>query len=190
MFKTLLAATAGFFILVSPASSQTRDFTQSLNDARENFDQGKFGDVQRALRDAMMAVSNRAPLSFDFFDVVTKNVPNYANYTLRADNVFKAGEPILLYAEPIGYAFMRKGEAFRFSLEADFELLDSNGKILGGQKKFQRWVFESKAPTFDFYMNLTYSFNGLAPGKYAVRTVLHDLVDEDEAWFEFPFEIR
>ena len=190
MYKILLVAAVGFCLLVSPATSQAEDFRQYVKKAQQEYGAGDFIEVQRALRGAMMAISNEAPLSVHYFDPVTEEAPNFANITVRKDNIYKSGEPILLYAEPMGYAFYHENDVLQFGFEADFELIDAKGKILGGQKEFQSWVVDSKAPTVDFFMNLTYTFTGLKPGKYTVRTTLHDLVDQDQAWFEYDFLIR
>jgi hypothetical protein len=190
MFKFFWPTASVLFLFVLPLPTQAQDIKQILSTAQQQIDREEFADAQASLRLAMMAISDRAPLEIDYFDFVTKEAPNFSNITLRADNIFRAGEPLLIYVEPTGYAFQRKGERLRFGVEVDFELLDESGKVLGGQKKFVQRAIEGWDPVFDFYMNLTYSFKGLAPGKYVVRTVLHDIVDKDEAWFELPFEIR
>ena len=190
MYKTLLVAAVGFFLLASPATSQAEDFRQYVKEAQQEYGAGDFINVQRALRGAMMAISNEAPLSVHYFDPVTEDAPNFANFTVRKNNVYNVDEPILLYAEPMGYAFYHEGDILQFGFEADFELMDSSGKILGGQKEFQSWVIDSKAPTVDFFMNLTYTFTGLGPGKYTVRTTLHDLVDQEQTSFDYVFKVR
>lgn len=173
-----------------PTRSEAQDISRLLGTAENLVQRNEFARAQEVLRDAMMAVSNQAPLEIDFFDLVTVPAENYSNVHLREDNVFKRDEPMLLYVEPVGYAFERIGDKLRFGVEADFVLLDESGTVLGGKDKFHRLSFEGHAPVFDFYMNLTYNFTGLAPGRYAVRTTLTDLVDGEQAWFEMPFEIR
>jgi hypothetical protein len=190
MYKTLLVAAVGFLLLASPATSQAEDFRQYVKEAQQGYGEGDFIKAQRALRGAMMAISNEAPLSVHYFDPVTEEALNFANFTVRKGNVYKVDEPILLYAEPMGYAFFHEGDVLQFGFEADFELIDANGKILGGQKEFQSWVIDSKAPTVDFFMNLTYTFTGLGPGKYTVRTTLHDLVDQEQTSFDYVFKVR
>ena len=190
MFRNFWAVAFVTFLVVSPASSQDHDLNQIMGTARQQIDRGEFAAAQGSLRRAMMVVSDRAALNINFFDVVAKPAASFTNYTLRENNHYKAGEPILLYVEPTGYAFRRHGEMLRFGVEADFELIDSNGNVLGGKKKFQRSVIEGREPIFEFFTNITYNFTGIQPGKYVVRTVLHDIVNQDEAWFELPFEIR
>jgi hypothetical protein len=186
MLGTFLAAALA---LAAGGPAAAQEAKQVIGEAMAQVERGELDQAQGTLRQAMLALSNQAPLSVGTATLVSEEAPSYANFQPRADNVYRPDEPILAYVEPRGYAFERDGETWRFGLRADLVLLDKEGKILAGQENFGRWTIQGRRPVFEFFMSLTYTLTGLEPGDYIIRTVLHDLVDEESATFELPIKV-
>jgi hypothetical protein len=82
------------------------------------------------------AAWERTPLTVRRALFVTERARLYGAYTERPSNVFKAGEPLLTYVEPAGYAWTPGPNGFTFGVTLDFLIKGKDGKILGGQEKF------------------------------------------------------
>ena len=192
MVRTILAMAmaVGVMLLASPNGTRAETAEESAGMALLELEKGDYVTAIHQLRRAMMTISDESPLTASYYEFVSEPADIYANYTVRKNNVFKVGEPLVIYVEPMGYSFKGEGEKLTFGIEADFSLIDSNGTVLGGQNKFQRFKRKSFAPIFDFFMTLTYSFTGLEPGKYTVRTVLHDIVDKETDSFDMEFIVK
>ena len=74
------------------------------------------------------------------FDTFVSSEPRgYGIYEERNSNVFKPGETLLLYVEPVGYTYGTVTDAdgnrlYSMNFTLDFLISDKNGKVLGGQE--------------------------------------------------------
>src|SRR6185437_4316817 len=66
-------------------------------------------------RAATIAALKNAPLGFRRILFVTEAPGGFAIYDPRPNNVFKPGEPLIVYTEPIGIAWNRTAIRFRQS---------------------------------------------------------------------------
>jgi len=53
-------------------------------------------------------------------DVRREDARNYGAWVERPTNVFKVGEKLITYAEPIGYTWKPRGDTYDFGLTTDF----------------------------------------------------------------------
>lgn len=141
------------------------------------------------LRDSVAAVWEKASLSVRRAMFVSRPAPVFGDYDSRAGNVFKPGEKLVTYAEPVGYTWKPNGERFDFGLVVDFEIKSADGRVLGGQDKFGEFRMASRAKVQEFMLNLTLSLDGAAPGSYVLRYTLHDINGPKTFSFEQPFVI-
>ena len=117
-------------------------------------------------------------LSFTVVNVNLVAAPpeGYGRFIPRVDNVYRPGEPLIIYLEPVGFKVTRAEESreYQYRLTADFNLVDAWGLVVGGRRGFGRFhgvsrVFPNRLP-----LTFTYSLAGLPPGRYRVETILHD----------------
>ncbi|MCW2308149.1 hypothetical protein [Rhodobium gokarnense] len=140
-----------------------------------------------ALRDAAWQA---APLGFTTARFVAAPAKGYGRYEPREDTTFKAGEPIAVYAEPVGYGFGRDGEDILIDLDADLELRTPDGQILVAQTDFTRLSARTRRPVYEFQVSFSLNLSGLQPGDYVLFTRLKDAHSDKAGSFELPFTIK
>jgi hypothetical protein len=141
------------------------------------------------LQQAVIDAWTEMPLTVRRVIFVTEKPPNVGAYSERPTNVFKAGEKLLTYIEPVGYTWKQQGKMFSFGAIVDFAVKDADGKILGGQENFAKLALTSRTKLQEFMLNLTMSLDGITPGKYILEYKLHDLGSEKIVVVDQPFEI-
>ena len=95
-------------------------------------------DVERA-QAALIAAWEKSPLTMRRALFVAKKAQGFGQYEERSSNVFKAGEPLIAYAEPVGYGWKDVGNGvFEFGFAVDFLIKSPDGKILAGQQDFAK----------------------------------------------------
>jgi hypothetical protein len=142
-----------------------------------------------ALRLAVTDAWGKMPLTIQRAIFVTRPASANGDWTERASNVFKSGEDIHTYVEPVGYTWKPKGEMFDFGMNVDFVLKAADGKILGGQENFSHVTLTNHMKVQEFFLNLKLSPDGFPPGKYAIEYTLHDQGSDKVAKFALPFTI-
>ncbi len=153
-------------------------------------DEGKRLDAVLALDAVVARLWDKVQLTFVETLFVSDRPKSYGVYNPRPNSIFKPGEDMTIYAEFIGYEFGRDGDYFTIGLKADTEVKSEAGKLIGGQKEFLTLSHRSRVPAREFFAVITYSFSGLAPGKYVVTTKLNDQNSDQWASFDLPFEIE
>jgi hypothetical protein len=142
-----------------------------------------------ALQLAVIDAWERMPLIVRRAVFVTEKPQIIGAWSERPSNVFKAGDPMITYVEPVGYTWKRRGDLFDFGLTADVVIKSSDGKILGGQENFAHVSFSNRIKLQEFMLNLTMSAGGLVPGKYVLEYKLHDQGSDKVATFAQQFTI-
>ncbi len=151
------------------------DFTGILAEAaRLNKDNKPLESVAE-LRKAIAHVWNRMPLTIKEAVLVSEKAPGYGMAEPRPDNVYKSGDPVLIYVEPAGYRFAQAGDGLNFRIACDLTLLSKEGKVLGGQRDFGQWTMNCGEPMFEFFMNLTITLDNIPPGEYGLEVTFRDL---------------
>lgn len=146
----------------------------AIKQANYHFARGEYTETIKDLRDALLGVWNQAPLAADNVTWIKEAPEGYGMYTPRENNVLNDAEPILLYMEPIGYTIKKSGGYYSFSLYADFSIIDSKGKIIGGMENFAQWQVKSRSVQTEYSIFYTFNFRQLAAGEYKLRVKLYD----------------
>jgi hypothetical protein len=141
------------------------------------------------LQQAVIDAWTKMPLTVRRVIFVTEKPPMLGAWSERPTNVFKPGEKLLTYIEPVGYTWKQQGEMFNFGAIVDFTIKNAEGKILGGQENFAKLSLVSRTKLQEFMLNLTMSLDGVGPGKYILEYKLHDLGSEKTVVVDQPFEI-
>ena len=121
---------------------------------------------------------------------VTEKPQMIGAYSERRSNVFKSGENLLTYIEPVGYTWHRRGNMFDFGLSADFVVKSADGKILDGKDNFAKVSLSSRTRLQEFMFNLTMSLDGIDPGNYVLEYTLHDQGSDKSVTVDQPFTIE
>jgi hypothetical protein len=161
--------------------------------AREAEAKAKAGDPVAAvemLRRATGMLAAQGPLALRRVLFVAEPPKGFGIYKPRADNVFKPGEPLIVYAEPVGMGWKAADGMNNALVAADFEIRTPDGKILGGQKDFGRFAFTSHDQNQEVMTHLTIRVSGAPAGKYVFAATYRDQVNGKSANLTLPFEIK
>jgi hypothetical protein len=111
-------------------------------------------------------------------------------YDERKDGVFKSGEPVTAYAEPVGYGWKDNGDGtYSFGFAIDLMVKTPDGKIVAGQEDFQRLELKSRARNKEFMLTLTLNLTGAPPGDYIIEYVTRDLTSSKSGKISLPITI-
>jgi hypothetical protein len=109
-------------------------------------------------------------------------------YTPRPDTPFKAGEQLVVYAEPVAFGWKGvEDDQYEFGFTVDFVLKTADGKIIGGQDKFANLIFKSRVQNREIFLKLDLDLTGATPGDYILDFRVHDAEANKTATIELPF---
>lgn len=99
----------------------------------------------------------------------------YGSYEPRADSVYAAGEPILIYAEPEGYGFGDLGGGrFEIAFDIDLRVLDPAGSVLVEMPGFMALQHQTWGVAREFVANMTVSMGQAPAGSYVLEFTFRD----------------
>ena len=107
--------------------------------------------------------------------LVTEPAAGFGIFNPRADEKFKVGEPILIYAEPFGFGYGAGGDGlYTIGFTVDLKVSTEAGEVLGEMPGLANLDLTSRYQNREFQANLTYTLDGITPGRYILETTLHD----------------
>ncbi|ESY78409.1 hypothetical protein X740_20825 [Mesorhizobium sp. LNHC221B00] len=170
--KTVLAA------LVAAAISTSTAFAGEISDraaeAEKLLQSGDSAGALEKFRGAEDALWEAMPLAV----LNVKHVDTAAGfgiYTERANHIYKPGEKIVLYMEPVGYGYGSDGLGNKqISLSVDLTVVSASGEELGKMEKISRVQVASRSRNRELFFKLDLSLDGLPPGKYRCDFLMHD----------------
>jgi hypothetical protein len=184
-------AWAAALLLAGTSLVSAGEITDLAKDAEAKLQAGQSIEAIETLRRAVALADARVPLSFRKTVFVAETPIAFGVYKPRTDNVFKSGEPLIAYAEPVGMGWTAQdGALFRSLLTADFEIRSPDGRILAGKRDFGRFEFVSHEENKEIRTDVTVNLTGATAGKYVLGVTYHDAVTGRSANFDLPFEIR
>lgn len=114
-------------------------------------------------------------LAFGETLLISEPASGYGIFNPRADDKFKIGDQVLIYAEPMGFAYGNAGEGlYSIGFFVDLKVLTEGGDLLGDLQNVTELNLTSRYPNREFQANLTYSLDGITPGRYLLQTTLRD----------------
>jgi hypothetical protein len=139
---------------------------------------------------AVLEAWEQTPLTVRRALFVADHPHGFGLYQERGSNVFKPGEALVVYAEPVGYGAKDAGSGLlEFGFAVDFLIKSPDGKILTGQQDFARLTQQSHVRNLEFMLLLTLNVSGAPPGDYVVEYKLRDISGDKTTSFELPFKI-
>jgi len=189
---SILALTFGLAVLAGPAPLAAQDPVQkNLTQAGSAYQSGDYLGALDALWAAQEEIWRRSPMGVRNVAFVTDQPENFGTYQPRDGEDFKAPEPLILYCEPIGFTQAKTGETYKYSIIGAFDILDSTGRVLGGQKNLGPYE-QGGYRTFstETMLVMTIGIQGLAAGSYVMRVTLTDNLDQTKSvQLDKPFNI-
>jgi len=179
MRGTILAALAALALILPSPLAAAGPEEQSA--ALESLERHKAAEL--ALWRTMETMSLRQGL------LVSEEPASYGVYTPRESNRFLPGEPIIIYAEPVGHTIREEDGLYRIALTADYALLDGAGTLLAGQRDIGSWKMESRRPVLEFMLFFTYDFSDFPAGAYTLETVVKDAFSDRSLKIDTPIVI-
>lgn len=111
-------------------------------------------------------------------------------YSERTNHIYKPGEKIVLYMEPVGYGYGSDGLGnSSIALSVDITVVSAAGQTLGTMEKVGRVQVASRSHNRELFFKLDLSLDGLPPGKYRCDFLMHDENSTKTAPFSTDIEI-
>lgn len=166
------------------------DVAPQVRRAQEAAASGRATEALDALDEAAIAIWERMPLTIRRATFVAEEPQGYGVFNARDSSTFEASQPLLVYAEIAGQGWRRSGDLFRTDLVLDFELKTRDGQPLVAQQAFNTIGTASRRRNREFFIYVTYSFTGIEPGDYVVRTIVRDRAGNKQTSFDLTFTVR
>jgi hypothetical protein len=115
----------------------------------------------------------------------------YGIYEERGSNVFKPGESLYTYIEPVGYGWKDlPGDMYEIHFVGDVQLKDASGAVLLDRKGFTETSLKSHNAMMETYINYTLDLSGAPEGKYSLEYTVHDKSSDQELVVDQDFVIK
>jgi hypothetical protein len=180
-----LFAGAGFAVI-----AHAEELTDLAKQAEGELKNGKNVEAYDTARKAALQVWNAGPLVFRKAIFVSSKPGGFGVYDPRPDNMFKPGEKLIIYVEPVGFTWKPKDSLNHAQLIVDLELKDGDGNVVAQQQGFGNFTFDSREQNMETMTVVTIDFADAPAGKYAAELTFHDTVGDKSASLELPFEIK
>ncbi|HEX6562825.1 MAG TPA: hypothetical protein VF020_01010 [Chthoniobacterales bacterium] len=133
----------------------------------------------------------QTPLSVRRALFVTDEPGGFGVYTPRSSSRFKAGEKMIVYAEPVGYLWKSLDDGqYEFGVKVDLIVKTPAGKVLAEKDDFGNLVLKSRAKNTEFLIHLDVNLNGAPTGDYVLAFRLHDAESDKTTTIELPVTLE
>ena len=145
-------------------------------------------EFERAAR-AFDRAWQRQAVAFTKALFVVAKAAGYGRYLPRASSRFAPGEPLVVYAEPVGFAHKRRGRYFYVTLDVDIEIRNETGQILLSEEGFARIDQGARSQIREFQTSLEFTVEGLPTGAHLLVIEMRDRNSARKGQVVLPFEI-
>ena len=143
-----------------------------------------------AIREAYGTFAATLPFTIGKAAFAAAPPTGYGMYAPRPSDIFKVGEPLISYVEPVGLTWRDAGDGkVESEFTVDLELLDSKGEMLAEQKAFGSFTFRSFVRNQELFAKLTLTLDEPPAGDYVLRYRFRDAISGAVALTEQPFSI-
>ncbi len=158
-------------------------------EAEQLLGQGRPAEAQAAFDKAAAAFWIASPLQLRVATFADE-VKGFGNYTPHAGTTFKPDDAVLVYLEPIGYAFTPEGDLFKVRIAVDVEIHTPGGLILAKSPDFGRLEWSARSKTREIHATLKLPLPKLKTGDYQLFVTLRDQGSPKTATVTLPFSVR
>lgn len=185
------AACAGILLLCGLAGAAAGEIADLARDAETKLQAKQPIQAIESLDRALRLAHEQAAFAFRKAIFVAEQPTGFGIYRVRADNVFKSGEPLIAYVEPVGVGWTKQPDGtFQSLITVDFEIRSPEGKVLTGKKDFGRFAFASHEQNTEIFTHVTLNLTNAPAGKYVLGVIYHDKIKDKSATFDLPFEVK
>lgn len=179
-----------FAAALAPALALAGPLADAARKAEEQAAAGDTVGAHRTIRDAYGAFAATLPFSIGKAVFVSAPPEGYGMYAARPDTVFKPGEALISYVEPVGLTWRAaEGGLLESHFTVDLELLDPKGMKLAEQKAFGSFDFKGNVRNQEVFAKLTLSLSNPPAGDYVLRYRFRDSASGAVAISDQPFKI-
>ena len=161
--RTIVAVT---FLAGFTGSALAGEIADLGREAEAKATAGQHLEAVETLRRAIGLLTAKGPLAVRRVQFIVEPPKGFGIYQPRPNNVFRQGEPLIVYAKPVGMGWVAEGGANRALVVTDFEIRSPDGKVLGSQKEFGRFQFISREQNQEVMTHLTITLSGAPVGRY------------------------
>ncbi|WP_075289248.1 hypothetical protein [Pararhizobium arenae] len=181
---SLLAAT-------SAASGHAGPLAEAAAKAESLAQAGDAVGAYDAMRSAMSDFSVKLPFSIGKAVFVRGEPAGYAMYDTKDTSIFKPGETLVSYVEPIGLNWVPSTTQGKIqtNFTVDFDILNKQGEVLASQKGFGNFTFNGYFRNQEIYATLSIDVTGAPAGDYILRFHFNDTNSKKTASVEQPFTV-
>jgi hypothetical protein len=183
------ATLAALLLVVVPSAGIAGEISDQAAEAEQLLSQGRPAEAQAAFDKAAAAFWVASPLQLrvaTFADQVT----GFGNYTPHAGTSFRPDDTLLIYLEPIGYAFTPEGDVFKVRIAVDMEIHTPGGLVLARSPDFGRLEWSARSKTREIHATLKLPLPKLKPGDYLLMVTLRDQGSPKTAQVTLPFSLN
>ena len=176
----LYAAVAGLTMAGTvPSVAQTSTPVLTADEALAKLDQ---------LNDEVAKVWASSPLAFRDVTVVN-SAEGFGDFKPRDGNRFNAGEALMVYVEPVGFAYALENGRYSFALSADLSIESDVGQIIAEGEDLFLIDDSSRVQIREFYMVLSVKVPEIKAGGYKAVYQVKDMNSGKTGSFSVPFTI-
>lgn len=118
----------------------------------------------------------KLPLTERVVTFITGPSQGYGMYQDKQSSIFKVGEKIITYVEPIGYGWKElPGDMYEMNFVSDLLFKTEAGEVVTDQKGFAKNILQSHNANTEFSMDFTLTLTGVPAGKYQLQYTIHDM---------------
>jgi len=129
-------------------------------------------------------------LGFSQSLLVAEPAIGFGIYNQRDNNIYKQGEPILIYCEPYGFGYGTPDPGlFSVNFVVDLQVLDGSGNQLANVPGATEFNLTTRHQNKEVQANITYSLDGIPVGQYTLVTTLRDKNSAKTGSFQTAIEI-
>jgi hypothetical protein len=170
-------------------SASAGEITDKAAQAESLAASGKSVEAIEALDQATTSLWDKLPLSFRKVLWIAETARSFGGYTPRQTNVYKAGDEMIVYAEPVGFSWRKVGDMWQSDLAADLTLKTRDGKPVHFQKDLGKGGMSSRARNREYNIRLTVTMADIPAGEYVAEFAVRDAVSGKSGTFSLPFVI-
>jgi hypothetical protein len=124
------------------------------------------------------------------FTFVTEPSKGYGIYQEKQSSIFKPGEKVITYVEPIGFGWKElPNDMYELNFVSDVKIKAASGEVLLDQKGFAKNVLQSHNANMEFSMDFTLTLTGAPAGQYTLTYTIHDMSGTQTSTFDQDFTI-
>ena len=184
--------------VVLSGSASAGEITDKAAQAESLVANGKSEEAFQAFEEALNLLWARLPqLSFRKVLWVEAGHPlrGFGAYIPRATNVFRAGEDMIVYTEPVGFGWRkirddkRSDDIWQSDFVADLTIKTKDGKHFHSQKDMGKGGTAVRSKSHENGIHVTVIMSNIPAGEYMAEFTVHDAVSGKGGTFSLPFVI-